>query len=48
MTVHDLFTTLSQCDRSANVTVVEGKLYVDGKRLQVEGEVEKKEGEEDK
>lgn len=36
MTVHDLYTALSQQDRGAKVTVKNGKLHVGGKLLKVE------------
>jgi hypothetical protein len=37
MTVHDLYTALSQQERGAKVTVKANKLYVGGKLLKVEG-----------
>jgi len=38
MTVHDLYTALSQQDRGAKVTVKNGKLHVGGKLLKVDAE----------
>ena len=33
MNVHELYTALSQCDRTARVTVKNGKIHVGGKLL---------------
>jgi len=37
MTVHQLYTALSQLDRGAKVTIKDGKLHVGGKALKVSG-----------
>ena len=39
MNVHELYTALSQQDRSAPVTIKNGKIHVGGKRLKI-GDVE--------
>lgn len=44
MTVHELYTALSQCERSAKVTIKEGKLQVGGKPLKLAVEEDEPEG----
>jgi hypothetical protein len=38
MDVHELFTALSQQDRTAKVTIKDGKIHVGGKALKVKAE----------
>jgi hypothetical protein len=40
MNVHELYTALSQQDRTAKVTIKNGKLYVGGRALKVGAEAE--------